>query len=142
MEREQLEQVAADLPTVRVVLDMTAYEPLDDGDKAWKLAAQKKGSSEEKLAKAEQRIDELTQENSKLHEQVAEAERLHEFDEVSGVLFKRRVGGGYHDAVYCPKCRIAMMEVVYGGIYCDGCKWRAPIRANDVPALRASLTTP
>jgi hypothetical protein len=34
MEREQLERVAAAVPEVGVILDMTAMEPITDGDRA------------------------------------------------------------------------------------------------------------
>lgn len=34
MDRERLQEIAATVPAVQTVLDMTAYEPLSDGEKA------------------------------------------------------------------------------------------------------------
>src|SRR5438552_15570882 len=46
----------------------------------------------------------LKQRVAQLEQQVAAQTALEEFVECRGALFKRKPGGGYHLAVYCPHC--------------------------------------
>jgi len=64
-----------------------------------------------KLAALKEEFSDLEKENSKLKERIADLEvKLSSYEssegfyEEQGALFKRRLGGGYHNAVYCPTC--------------------------------------
>jgi len=80
----------------------------------------------EKLSIAERSIEQLEKENIDLKNQyrtvldkINELEkelsafrsRKDDFIEERGALFKRRPEGGYHEAVFCPKCRMPMVSV-------------------------------
>ncbi len=66
----------------------------------------------------EKQIAQLQQENAALKDRVSDLERQvssaaasAEFIECQGALFKRKPTGGYHLAVYCPRCRGPMISL-------------------------------
>ena len=66
----------------------------------------------EQAATLEKQIATLQQENTTLKQQLAKCQgelsanaTAEDFIEHRGVLFKRKAGGGYHLAVYCPLCQ-------------------------------------
>ena len=78
----------------------------------------------------EKKVAAFEQENTALRKRVAELEgqlaaktAREEFVECRGALFKRKVAGGYHLAVYCPRCRGPMMSLVdETPFHCGPCK--------------------
>jgi hypothetical protein len=110
----------------------------------------------ERLTTAEQTIEQLEKENINLKEQHRNAlEKINklekdlmafrsaktEFVEERGALFKRRPEGGYHKAVFCPKCRMPMgsMEGVLP-YACDKCKIVLDFTGDDLPEILRELT--
>lgn len=90
----------------------------------------------------------LKQENARLKEQnnkiVEQLEQFRisrdEFVEARGALFKRKPGGGYHEAVYCPRCKMPLSS--FGGDFpysCDRCKIHLDFSLSDVPNILKGL---
>lgn len=48
--------------------------------------------------------DDLREARARLERALAASKQSEQFVELRGALVKRRPSGGYHDAVYCPKC--------------------------------------
>jgi hypothetical protein len=64
-----------------------------------------------------------------------------ELVEHRGAFFKRKHEGGYHEAVYCPKCRNSAgsmdgFEIQYS---CVPCRWVATFAPMDLPKIIAEL---
>src|ERR1017187_9156779 len=60
---------------------------------------------ENEVTKLEKENADLKKRVSQLESELAAKTRLEEFVEHHGALFKRKPGGGYHSAVYCPRCK-------------------------------------
>ena len=67
--------------------------------------------------------------------------QLDHFTENSGALFKRSPAGGYHRAVYCPRCRTstAPFPPRTGNYICDRCDWSAAFGQADLDRILAEL---
>lgn len=84
----------------------------------------------EQAQSLEKKVAEFAQENTSLRQQVAELEDQlatkaegEDFVECRGALFKRKPSGGYHLAVYCPRCRGPMMSLMdQTPFHCGPCK--------------------
>jgi|SRR3972149_11496124 len=66
----------------------------------------------------ERRVTQLEEENATLKRRITELEEdaahalvAGDFVERRGALFKRKLEGGYHEAVYCPRCQGPMMSL-------------------------------
>jgi DNA-directed RNA polymerase subunit M/transcription elongation factor TFIIS len=102
----------------------------------------------------EQRLQTLT-ENATLKVQMAEYEKQvvtcdkcefkrapvgESFVEFRGGLFKARPGGGYHDAVFCPKCKKAMVS--YNKIEpftCEDCRTAVDFNGRELWRVMQNL---
>jgi hypothetical protein len=63
-----------------------------------------------------------------------------EFVEARGALFKRKPGGGYHEVVYCPSCKMPLSS--FGGEFpyvCDKCQVCLDFFLKDVPTILKEL---
>jgi hypothetical protein len=76
----------------------------------------------------ERKLGEARNENAKLKERVATLEKTlsaqtarEEFVEHRGALFKRKAEGGYHRAVFCPKCHGPMASPMRSAPYFCQC---------------------
>lgn len=94
----------------------------------------------------EKQLAELQQENARLKQQVAhlaaqvEATRQpDDFVECRGALFKRKPGGGYHDAVFCPKCRGPMVAYKRFPFDCAACRTNVNFSSFDLHNVMAEL---
>jgi hypothetical protein len=63
-----------------------------------------------------------------------------EFVEHRGAFFKRKPGGGYHEAVYCAKCRGSASSITSAIPYCCGpCGWMASFTSRELKTVMAEL---
>jgi hypothetical protein len=61
-----------------------------------------------------------------------------EFVEHRGALFKRKAGGGYHMAVYCPRCKQSASSLHTLPYDCP-CGWSADFNKFDLAAIMKDL---
>lgn len=98
-----------------------------------------------KLNLLKEEFKKLEEENAKLKSQVVELENKilsslnnEEFLEKNGAFFKRRPDGGYHDAVYCPKCHISTSPFPpgdHGNFACPSCGWFSSFSAGELKTV-------
>jgi hypothetical protein len=108
----------------------------------------------ERLSLFKDKIANLEKENSdlkrNLHKAQEDVQRHHaqlknqtvadQFVEHEGMLFKRKAGGGYHSAVYCPSCKMVMSTIDAGiPLNCSKCEIIAPWRPHDLPRVIKEL---
>ena len=97
----------------------------------------------ERAERLEERLREVEKENSELRDkitvlssEIAKFEKLQQFTEHEGALFKKHPEGGYHKAVYCPKCHHSTYPMNRTGNYtCDGCHWKASFGHRHLDSL-------
>jgi regulator of replication initiation timing len=78
----------------------------------------------------DKQVSQLQLENATLKQRVAHIEHEassraaeQEFVECRGALFKRKPGGGYHMAVYCPRCHMPMVSLMdHTPFNCGACR--------------------
>ena len=95
----------------------------------------------------EKQVAELQGENTNLKRRVAELNaqvltktELDEFVECRGALFKRKPGGGYHNAVFCPDCQKPMSSLMGDLPYnCHKCHRSVDFTGNDLPNVMREL---
>lgn len=75
------------------------------------LAAERLKAAEEKNVELQKKVTALEKDNRKLKNQVSEKAKLNEFIEHRGALFKRKGANGYHNAVFCRKCKGTMISL-------------------------------
>ncbi len=86
-----------------------------------------------KLANSEKEVAEL-------RTQLATKKAAEEFVEHRGAFFKRRPGGGYHQAVYCPRCRNPMGSLEKIAPYsCNACLIMLDFNGNALPRIMEEL---
>jgi hypothetical protein len=95
----------------------------------------------EEVAKLEEENGELKAQVAALNQQLSANASAHEFKEERGALFKRKPGGGYLDAVYCPKCRHSAAPFPPGAEFCCECGWFSSFTERDLPLIIAGLKT-
>lgn len=95
----------------------------------------------------ERKVAQLQQENAQARQRCDELERqlarylqAEQFEECRGALFKKRPGGGYALAVYCPTCRKSTSAFPEGEQYvCGPCNWFSAFREVQIAAVMAEL---
>ena len=98
----------------------------------------------EHAAELERRMA-LMHENERLRRQIsalkskeAAVDKVY-FVEHEGALFKRRVGGGFHTTVYCPRCKNACAASDGTHYTCPTCRWTAAFSKKDIAGLLKEL---
>jgi hypothetical protein len=98
-----------------------------------------------KLIEIDQRLTDLEFENSMLKKEnqdlrtelaqlKSSAGSASQFQEGSGVLWKKHGDGKHETAPYCPKCSLPLSD--YSGMQlCLKCNWQAPFRTFEVPRI-------
>lgn len=83
-------------------------------------------------------LDSAVQENQKLQ---AAQQTKEELVEHRGAFFKRKHGSGYHEAVYCPKCRnsAGSMDGFSIQYSCAPCRWIATFAPMDLAKIMNEL---
>lgn len=80
------------------------------------------------------------EECNSLRAQLKNQSIVEQFIEHEGMLFKRKAGGGYHSAVYCPSCKMVMSTIDAGiPLNCSKCEIIAPWRPHDLPRILKEL---
>ena len=83
----------------------------------------------------------LKKENNELNERLARLTiAKDEFVEAHGALFKHKPGGGYHETVYCPGCKMPLSS--FGGDFpysCDKCSVHLDFYLKDLPTILKEL---
>jgi hypothetical protein len=95
----------------------------------------------------EKQVLQLQEENTTLKQRVAKLEHEaasraaeQEFVECRGALFKRKTGGGYHYAVYCPRCRMPMMSLMDELPFnCGACRSGVNFTGHELSAVMREL---
>lgn len=100
----------------------------------------KLGALKEEIAKREEENADLKARVADLENKLASASILEEFVEERGALFKRRTGGGYQNAVYCPRCRQSASPFPPGEEFNCQCGWFSSFTENELPNVLRSLT--
>jgi hypothetical protein len=115
--------------------DLTAYQLLE---KYKKLQETQSGDilklnqkHAEEVAHLNAKIQQLEKENATF--------KKTEFVEHHGALFKRLPNGGYHEAVYCPKCKISASLIHDSMPYSCYCGWASNFSPNELLMIRATL---
>jgi hypothetical protein len=100
----------------------------------------------EQVRSLEKRQVELEVENASLKTKIAELEEKlasqtpPEFVESHGALFKRKAEGGYHEAVFCPRCKGPMFALSPGVPFqCGPCKILVNFNKRDYHSIVDSL---
>ena len=96
-------------------------------------------------AALEKKVAELETENATLKKRVGQLEaelsektRLEEFVEHHEALFKRKPGGGYHTAVYCPRCKQSVSSFHTLPYDCS-CGWSGDFNHFDLTRVMKDL---
>jgi primosomal protein N' len=101
------------------------------------------GISEQELARAQQKNRELEEQIRQLHQELSAARSAEEFTHERGALFMRRPGGGYHHAVYCPRCRVStFLRGPNSYFNCTSCHWISTFTGNQLDQVLARLDKP
>ncbi len=95
----------------------------------------------EELAKLEKENGDLKAQVATLNQQLSANAAAQEFQEERGALFKRKPGGGYHNAVYCPKCHHSTTPFPPGAEFCCDCGWFSSFTERELAAIIASIKT-
>jgi len=82
----------------------------------------------------------LEEEADNFYTQIETNPGKEQFVEHRGALFKRKPEGGYHLAVYCPRCHGSAGS--FGGLpyECGKCKWFADFEKSDLANVMLELT--
>ena len=103
------------------------------------LLQSKISTLKEEVSKLERDNTALKIRNAELEAQVTTAKTDDEFVEKMGALFKRKPGGGYHKAVYCPKCRTSTAPFPEWGEYNCKCGWFSWFQRSELDEIIQSL---
>ncbi len=98
-------------------------------------------SLEEEKKELKRRVSELEDLTRKLTSELKAKAGSEDFVEHRGALFKRKPSGGYHHAVYCPRCRQAMgsihSQIPYACV--QACGTISTIRSYELDSILAEL---
>lgn len=99
-----------------------------------------------KISALKDEVSKREKENSDLKAKVADLEKklvafavAEDFVEERGALFKRRASGGYHNAVYCPKCRQSASPFPPGEEFNCQCGWFSSFTEGELPDVLKAL---
>jgi len=95
----------------------------------------------EEVSKLEKSNTDLKTQVAELQSKLASASRVEQFEEERGALFKRRAGGGYHQAVYCPKCHQSASSFPPGAEFNCNCGWSSSFTARELSDVMSQLPT-
>ena len=98
----------------------------------------------------DKQLKDLEQENASLRSRIAEfndSEAVKalsgDFVEHRGALFKRKSGGGYEHAVYCPDCRRSTFSMEkFLPYFCDKCQWGTDFTGKELDDVLKELPNP
>ncbi len=96
---------------------------------------------EKKIAELEAANADLKKRVGQLESELSAKTRLEEFVEHHGALFKRKPGGGYHAAVYCPHCKQSVGSL-HALPYDCSCGWSADFNHFDLEKVMQDLPQP
>ena len=78
-------------------------------------------------------IEQQSAEIHQLEQQIENQRMTEEFVEHRGALFKRKRSGGYHRAVYCPSCKLALASFEDPmPFFCDRCQYATNFSGHDL----------
>lgn len=110
---------------------------------------QRSGRQSEECTELRNTIVGLFKTNAELRDKLTElkkhldrfeqAEIEHEFVEHSGAFFRRKPDGGFHHAVYCPKCRVPASEFADIAFRCDSCDWHSSFSPSKLGLVIANI---
>jgi hypothetical protein len=103
--------------------------------------------AQDKLQQVNELVMQLQEENSRLRQQLNDAEqklstqvKSDEYTEYEGAFFKMKPSGGYHRAVYCPNCHVSTAPFPPGAEYnCMKCGWMSAFQENELPKIISDL---
>lgn len=93
----------------------------------------------DEVTKLEEENTNLKQRISELHKQAAASAKSEEYSENRGALFKRRPGGGYHNAVYCPRCHLSTFSFPPGAEFNCNCGWVSSFTEGELASVITSI---
>lgn len=93
---------------------------------------------EEENINLKKKNTELLRNLNRIEKELADIRATEQFIEHRGMLFKRKAGGGYHKAAFCPLCR-APMGFFVEFYTCDRCNI-SPINAPDIETVLRELS--
>ena len=99
----------------------------------------KLGTLKDEVAKREKENADLKARVAELEAKVSSAAVTEAFFEERGALFKRRSGGGYHNAVYCPKCRQSASPFPPGEEFNCQCGWFSSFTEAELQNVMSNL---
>ncbi len=101
-------------------------------DKVAKLEAEKRDFVEA--------LADIQIQNTKLHKQLKTQAVADEFTEHRGMLFKVNPLGGYHQAVFCPSCRMPMGTLTEDmPLFCGRCDIQSIFNSQELPLILKEL---
>jgi cell division septum initiation protein DivIVA len=103
------------------------------------LLQAKLGALKDEVAKREKENADLKARVAQLEKQLASTAVAEQFVEERGALFKRRSIGGYHNAVYCPRCHNSASSFPPGEQFNCQCGWFSSFTERELPSVIATL---
>jgi DNA repair exonuclease SbcCD ATPase subunit len=105
------------------------------------LIADQAKAQETQLAECQRRVAQLEQDNAQLKSKLSARARAEEFVEHRGALFKRKVDGTYHHAVYCPVCHKPTGALIEEMVYSctDNCGWVGTFTPRELQRIISEL---
>lgn len=97
------------------------------------------GLLKDEIAKREKENVDLRSRVAELEQQLKSQSVIIEFVEERGALFKRRSNGGYHNAVYCPRCHQSASPFPPGAEFNCVCGWFSSFTERELPNIIAQL---
>ncbi len=93
----------------------------------------KLGALKDEVAKREKENSDLIAKVADLEKKLSTFAVAEEFVEKRGALFKLRTSGGYHDTVYCPRCRQSTAPFPPGEEFNCQCGWFSSFTERELP---------
>lgn len=103
------------------------------------LLQAKLGTLKDEIAKLERDNADLRAKLSEATAQLATSSHASEFVEERGALFKRKPGGGFQTAVYCPHCRQSTSSFPPGEEFNCKCGWFSAFTERELPNVLQDL---
>ncbi|MDO9371276.1 MAG: septum formation initiator family protein [Gammaproteobacteria bacterium] len=103
------------------------------------LLQTKVGLLKDEFAKLEKENTKLKKRVAELEQQLSTSAESEEYVEERGALFKRRPGGGYHNAVYCPRCHSSTSPFPPGAEFNCQCGWASSFTEGELQSVISSL---